>query len=488
MDRSPADEAEKPATKRICARCVGERFLKGIIDADGTEAFCSYCEDESKTITIEEFADRIETAFDDYYERTPAEPDGFEAAMHTDSESNYNWERRGEKVLWAIANAADIKEEPAADVLSVLEERHYDHESAKMGEECAFAKESYYARRDPGYDEFRWKWNEFEKGLKTEARFFSRSAQAALDEVFADLPNLRTSKGFPVVVSAGPEAEIKFLHRARVFAAEDEKLEEALKQPWKHLGPPPMVAASAGRMNAHGISVFYGAVESETALAEVRPPVGSKVAIAKFTIERALRLLDVEALKSVTFSGSIFDPKYMEQIQRANFLEILSGRISRPVMPNEEAFEYLATQAVADYLATEAKLDGIIFPSVQVGHASSNVVLFHHSSRVAEVQLPKGTELTASLEQHDSDGVSPDYRVWEEVPPPTPAADPSDPNPLDLPITPVNYDYELFDSRPLSLKIDLASVTVHHIKAVSFGADAYPVDRHRTVKPESSKF
>jgi RES domain-containing protein len=289
-----------------------------------------------------------------------------------------------------------------------------------------------------------------------------------------------------VVVSAGPDGEIKCFYRARVFAAENKKLENALATPWIHLGPPPMVAASAGRMNAHGISVFYGAVEPMTALAEARPPVGSKVAIAKFTIERALWLLDVEALKSVTISGSIFDPDYIGRIQRANFLEILSGRISRPIMPNEEAVEYLATQAVADYMATEAKLDGIVFPSVQVGHASSNVVLFHHSSRVEEIQLPKGTEITASLEQHDSDGVYPDYHVWEDVPSTPTQATLSEANPFDLPITPVNYDYEFFDLRQPSLKIDLDSVTVYHIKAVSFNVDEYPVNRSRTVKPESS--
>ncbi|MGD0813512.1 MAG: RES family NAD+ phosphorylase [Verrucomicrobiota bacterium] len=482
MDISPSNESDEPATKRICARCVDEPFLKALIGAAGVEAYCSYCEAESRTITIEELADHVETAFDHHYERTPTEPEGLEAAMLSENEGSYSWKRHGEQVLWAIANAAGIKEEAAGDVVSVLEERHSDHESAKMGEECPFDKNSYYAEKNPGCDEFSAKWSEFENGLKTEARFFSRSAQVTLDEIFADLPNLRTSKASPAVMSVGPEAEIKSLYRARVFAAEDEKLEEALKYPWEHLGPPPMLAATAGRMNARGISVFYGAIESATALAEVRPPVGSKVAIAKFTIERSLKLLDVEALKSVAITGSIFDPGFMGLIQRANFLEILSGRISRPVMPNEEAFEYLATQAVADYLATEAKLDGIIFPSVQVGHASSNVVLFHHSSRVTEVELPKGTDLTAILEQHDSDGVSPDYHVWEVVPRTPATAAPSEPDPFNLDLTPVNY--ELFDPRIPSLKIDFASVTVHHIKAVNFNADEYPVKRYHTVEPE----
>ena len=483
MNTLPSTESENPATKRICARCVGEQFLKGLIDSEGIDAFCSYCDDETKTFTIEQLADRIEKAFADHYERTPTEPEGIEAAMHNDSESKYCWERHGEEVKWAIAGAAKIAEGIAKDVVAVLEDRHSDVESDQMGDECDFDKDSYYAEKDLGCYEISHAWTEFEKKLKTEARFFSHTAQVTLDDIFSNLPNLKTNEGSPVLVNAGPEAEIKFLHRARVFAGEDEKLEEALKYPWLHLGPPPMHAASSGRMNARGISVFYGAIESATALAEVRPPVGSQVVVAKFTIARPLRLLDVAALKSVTTRGSVFDPKFLRELQRANFMRILSARIPRPVMPNEEALEYLATQAIADYLATEAKLDGIIFPSVQVGHAASNVVLFHHASRVEAIQLPKGTEISIGMEQHDDEGVTPDYHVWEVVFPSPAATTQKEPDPFDLDITPVSH--ESFDARPASLKIDLDSVTVHHIKAVEFRADEYPVDRHHAVMPES---
>ena len=43
-------------------------------------------------------------------------------------------------------------------------------------------------------------------------------------------------------------------------------------------------------MNAKGISTFYGATNEDIALAEVRPPVGSQVAIARFDIIRPLLL------------------------------------------------------------------------------------------------------------------------------------------------------------------------------------------------------
>lgn len=102
-------------------------------------------------------------------------------------------------------------------------------------------------------------------------------------------------------------------------------------------------------MNAKGISAFYGATEPHIALAEVRPPVGSQVAIVRFEIVRPLRLLDLNKLEQIQESGSIFDPGYARRLGRMMFLTKLSGRISRPVMPDDQDNEYLATQAVADY-------------------------------------------------------------------------------------------------------------------------------------------
>jgi len=473
---SSSEEPDK-VEKRICNICIRDAFLSELVAKTGTAACCSYCaETELNTFTIEELADVIEKAFEDHYERTPTEPDGFEAAMNNDSESSYEWERKGEEVMWAIANAAGIEEEAAEDVLSLLQDRHSDHEAAEMGDECEFDKSSHYEEKAAECEELTQKWFDFEHRLKTEARFFSPKARLTLDEIFEELSLSRTFKGSSVIVTAGPGTAIESLHRARVFA-EDEKLEGALKEPWIHLGPPTVQAASAGRMNARGISVFYGAMDAVTALSEVRPPVGSKVSVAKFTILRPLQLLDVEALQTLIVKGSVFDPTFLRRLQRAKFLEIFSELVSRSVMPHEEALEYLPTQAVAEYLATEAKLDGMVFPSVQVGHRSSNVVLFHHSSRVEGHKLKAGTKLEASLEWHDSDGASPDYRVWERVPSAPGPALQSDL--MDLSSADVPY-HTSFDPRLPSLKIEFDNIEVHHVKGVTIVTARYPVVRHVT--------
>ena len=100
------------------------------------------------------------------------------------------------------------------------------------------------------------------------------------------------------------------------------------------------------------------------------------------------------------------------------FLKSLSDRITRPVMPNDEDFEYLPTQAISDFLATEASvpLDGILFPSVQAAGNALNVVLFHKSARVETLLLPNGTTLEARQGNWEEEGWVTEYGVWEEAP------------------------------------------------------------------------
>jgi hypothetical protein len=375
--------------------------------------------------------------------------------------------------MWAILNAADVSEEIAEDIRSVLEDRHSDFDSAAMDEEGPFEEESHYAEKDAGHGEFLMLWSDFKNGLKTQARFFSPSAKIILDQIFDGIADLRTKEGMPVLVHAGPEFSIANLYRARVFAGEDDKLKEALKTPGKHIGTPPTENAGAGRMNARGIGVFYGALDLETALSEVRPPVGSKVVVANFNILRPLRLLNLEAMKKVAAGGSIFDPATLVQMQRANFLDILGHDMSRPVMPTEEASEYLPTQAVADYLANVARLDGIIYQSIQRGHQSSNVVLFHHAARVEEDELPKGTKVEVQLHYQDDEGVYPEYTVWEESP--TVLAETSRSTSsgvwMGANLHPLDY---VLDTRAPALKIALESVKID--------TAAQAVTRHRSGK------
>jgi hypothetical protein len=241
----------------------------------------------------------------------------------------------------------------------------------------------------------------------------------------------------------------------------------------------------SGRLNARGISVFYGANHQKAAIAEVRPPVGSRVAVARFEIIRKLRLLDLTALSEVRVTGSIADFGLAGRKESAVFLRSLSGRIARPAMPDDDPFEYLATQAIADYLATEAsaRVDGIIFSAVQAAGDAPNVVLFHKAARIEAMNVPEGTEISASTGRWTEDGWQETYEVVEKIPPLHGAVEQNEQQPespgLATILDAMPLDLRNADWREASLRIVPESIEVHRIKQIEFVTDGFTVKRHR---------
>ncbi|MDO9002391.1 MAG: RES family NAD+ phosphorylase [Aquabacterium sp.] len=472
-----SEDIEELKAKRICFQCVGEAYLSDQMERDGAVAQCAYCQETEKTFSVGALADRIESAFEDYYILTPDEPDTWEEALMSDMESGYEWERGGEPVVDAIENAAGVPHRAAEDIQAILDDRHNDFDLASGWEDTEFSSKTYYAKR--GTRMFAWEetWCAFEHSLKTEARFFSRNATVHLASVFGNIDKLKTRKGRSLIVQAGPKRVLSHLYRARVFQSKD-KLQEALCRPDQHLGSPPTRLASSGRMNARGISVFYGATASRVAIAEVRPPVGSAVAVAKFDITRPLRLLDLTALENTWDDGSIFDPTLKDRLERVEFLQSLGDRMTQPVMPDNEAFDYLPTQAIADFLATqnEPQLDGIVFRSVQV-KGGRNVVLFHKAARVEVIWFPEGTVIEA-------DSIL--YHVNEYAPPPSNRSPANDHDDWlgGQPFLGPSYHSRDYDFRDVALRVDPASVTVNEVDWGSYRCTAYKVSRHRHEKPK----
>lgn len=469
--------------RRLCSECVGESVLQLKIETRGRVRVCFYCGNKGKSFSIDEMADELEIALEEHFYLTPNEPSDFQYAMT--KEGDYDWEREGEPVVDVIGEYALVEPEPAGDIRKVLEERHSDRGRDEMGGEGPFDEEAQYAEAGVSDAQSQAGWFQFERSIKSQARYFSRTAEETLASIFKGIAEHKTQKGHPIVVEAGPGKELSAIYRARVFQSST-KLEDALKRPDKEVGPPPALAAIAGRMNAQGIAVFYGATDPVVALAEVRPPVGSTVAVGRFELIRPVRLLDIEAPRSVEVTGSIFDRQFIRRLERAKFLKWLSHRIAMPVMPDDEPFDYLPTQAIADFLATNADLalDGLLYPSVQGSEGKLNVVLFHKAARVQPLDIPQDTEIWASLYDDTEDGREVDYWVFEEVPPkaPAPPSETNDFSFLSEPLIPPQSEDS--DDREPTLKLDVSKLTVHHISRINFHTQAHPVVRHRSEKRE----
>lgn len=472
--------AQSEEQKLVCFACISESYLSHEIQTEGSMGLCAYCGQTRACIYVEELADRIQTAFENHYVRTSNQPDAWQQSLQADRESDYEWWRDGSPVLDAIQEAAGVSDTVAEDVLEILDDRHSDFDSAAMGEETEFSPDSHYEWTNANARTWHEAWRNFEESLRVEARFFSRIADDLLSKIFGNIDKLKAKPRHPLVVKAGVNSRLTHLYRARVFQSET-ALKEALCHPDLHLGSPPARHASAGRMNAHGISVFYGATNPAVALAEVRPPVGSEVLVAKFDIIRPLHLLDLTALDNARDDGSIFDPSFKGRLERVAFLRSLGQSMTLPVMPDDQAFDYLATQAVADFLATqnEPRLDGIIFPSAQSkqGH---NVVLFHKAASVEQLSFPRGTEIEAHTGYGSENGWEIDYGVSETVP-----KEPDE--------APVQQEDEfstfilsggLFSQedrgiRKVALRIDVSSIEVHHVDWVKINSTKFSVSRRR---------
>ena len=489
-------------TKRICHECIGEEFLADVVTKKGHRVLCSYCGGTREALTLQTLADCIHEALQKHFEMTASDPSAYEYTLMREGLIP-EWVPEGEPVADVIAGMASLSERVAGDVTTLLSS-YYSYRAVKDGGEDPYGSEAFYEERRPDDGNFRGTWSAFRDEIRTRARFFSPYAEEMLVSIFGDLTAHKGWDGRPVIREIGPGDEDRFLWRARA-AQSVKELKVILESPVRQIGPPPSRLAKGGRMNASGVPVFYGAVDEGTCVAEVRAPVGSYVVVGRFELLRPVRLLDLDALAEVDVEGSYFDPDYAMHKGRAAFLRQLVTEISRPVMPQDEAMEHLATQAVAEYLANKSspRLDGIIFRSSQTGGVGHNLVLFNHACGVAPCPLPEGTDVEVYIPRADQDDEGEEYggiHVIETVP--------SDPPKKLLPtrkrgsaVGPirlfndekgVGYGDEEHDalesySHP-TLLLDVESVKVLDIKSVKYDFRHRVVGRSRTSSSSQTTF
>lgn len=129
--------------------------------------------------------------------------------------------------------------------------------------------------------------------------------------------------------------------------------------------------ASEGRANPKGIPYLYGSTDRETAMAEVRPWLGSLISVGQFKIRRNITLVNcaTDYRRSVDFDLREPDP---EEIKEAVWYDIASS-FSRPVTRSDRTADYVPTQIIAELFKNHC-LDGIVYKSA-LGKGD-NVVLF----------------------------------------------------------------------------------------------------------------
>ena len=365
----------------VCHDCIGDKVLAEQVEKRRNRAKCSYCSSKKPTEAMAELSSRIHQVVKEHYEpnpiflQTPSDErtDGF---LSYCSDNFFDTKT-------VIAEVAKLDPQIADDVREFLFSLFAKDVNASVAGYNPYHPHMLYQEREGDPSEFRLAWWEFKNEIQHRARFFSTTATDRLGEIFAELDSLSSWWVGPAIREIKPGDIGSRFWRGRTFYSGPE-MEEVPNTPAQEIGPPPESKARAGRMNADGIPVFYGALEKKTCLAEIRAPVGSFVVLGEFELLSQVRILDLRTMLISEWEVSHFDPKYSENRSREKFLREWVDEISRPVMPHDEAREYLASQAVADYLANrmDLEIDGMIFQSSQTGGTGQNIVLFNHACRV----------------------------------------------------------------------------------------------------------
>ena len=204
-------------------------------------------------------------------------------------------------------------------------------------------------------------------------------------------------------------------------------------------------------------------------------------------------------LTTVVTEGSWFDPEFATRSNRAAFLRHLVAEISRPIMPRDEEFEYLPTQAVSEYLAScvEPRLDGIIFHSAQTAGAGRNVVLFNHAAVIEPYNLPVGTKLDFNMGWASDDDYDDSIMIRETVPAKKTEEAESFDSVASKPDTiselaPWGLSDATVEDDPIyavpTLRLDVENIQIYRIRSVCYEKMARSVMRYRHSEDEQLPF
>jgi hypothetical protein len=129
--------------------------------------------------------------------------------------------------------------------------------------------------------------------------------------------------------------------------------------------------AKEGRANPRGIPCLYVATSRDTALAEVRPWIGSLISVAQFRIRRELRVVNctTHGKASYVYVGAEPSPEAREEAVWSD----VDRAFAKPATPGDDVADYAPTQIIAELFKVHG-FDGIAYESsLGPGH---NIALF----------------------------------------------------------------------------------------------------------------
>ena len=372
----------------VCSECIRERWLATYIRENADQLECDFCEqnsDEPIAIELGDIMDHIRECIECIYE-DPANSVGYDGA-----EGGY---------LLPTMNTYDVLEDVGLDV----------EDDALRDELADGIGHSEWVHHDPyaltEEEALRMSWEKFTKTVKHKVRYlmfpseprdeYSVREGPELSEVLERLGDAFLQHNLLSQLKAGTR-----LYRVRLHAPGG-----APTNTIEALGPPPIESARfSNRMSPAGMSMFYGALEEATAIAETyvrhdgNPTEGT---VATFELPDGLHVIDLTELPEYP---SVFGSDE-ENLKRptVHFIHAFVQDFVRAVEKDgREHVEYVPSQVVTEYiryrLGEKARVDikGILYASSRADGGTGCALFVAHDDISGPLSAPAPFRLLPEL-------------------------------------------------------------------------------------------
>ncbi len=359
--------------KNVCACHFSDPYLQTYINDNGHTGKCSYCgKRNKKVLSMKSFIDFIECKLEQrlcsldeanlplassFYDDDDEEIPGFSRAgcyIIPNSAEKY----KSVQDLMYDYNLYTSDDNLNNDIASCF---NYDEltEIDVFGEDLD--------------EELSYAWDTFSQMVKYKKRytFFQDShfipQEEWKDDVLTEINQLCGN----ILISKLPSGTIIFRGRPNDTGTP--------RTFFNDLTAPPVEVAKENRMSAAGISMFYGALDPDTPVKEIRNyNPGAVIDLGEFVLKKELVVID---LFKIPANLSFWMPEYFIEFK---FLKKFHSEITKPITRNP-GIEYVPTQIFTEYIRfmSNEHIDGIIYKSSLTG--KKNIVLFYDNTTTADI-------------------------------------------------------------------------------------------------------
>ncbi|MDD4226612.1 MAG: HEPN-associated N-terminal domain-containing protein [Mariniphaga sp.] len=372
--------------KYVCGNHFSDYYLKVHISDHSQAGRCNYCGSIARVIDLHDFMEYVAEKITEHFGNPGDEALYLSSSYYDDEDEKIPGFKRVGSFI-----APDFAEhyESTYELLAELDLVTNDENLNKDIEDCFLNDEwiQHHAYMMTEGQELSFLWKMFAKMVMHEQRFtfFKRaefsdekfSEDNGLMDILTELGNLISRHGLCKEISSGTK-----LFRCR-FTGEKDSITS-----FDNITSAPEDKAKQSRMSPAGISMFYGAFDSNTAVLESSPDgriIDAPHVTGRFSTRKAMNVLDLTNLPHPSF----WLPSNWEGI---GFLHSFNWEITKPIIRDDRIhIQYIPSQVFTEYLrhvyqlANNDRIDGLIYKSSLKGATSSNIVLFYNQRRSAEI-------------------------------------------------------------------------------------------------------